>query len=294
MSKFKGQVKVMRLTRRRAHVIQSQHALQSGARQYELERAMNIQMRNIIWTAAAALLMGGLAASAIAQDFATEGLVVMYTFDNDMVDGDKLIDAATDDGESQDGIIHGDPESIEGVIGEAFKFDGSPNVYVEIPAMGDWEAVSVEVWAREDAFAGIQGIVSTWQWVPGKVHFKFQENQIQVDKNGVGKIRYNAEAETWYHIVYTTDAPGNVLILYVNGNEEARDEDGDGALENMNERRIASEHDGRFLNGAIDEMRIYNRVLEADEVMTNFEAKSNRLSVDPRGKMASAWAELKR
>lgn len=254
---------------------------------------MNIRMRNIIWTTAAALLMGGLAAGAIAQDFATEGLVVMYTFDKDMVDGDKLIDAATDDGESQDGIIHGNPESVEGKIGEAFEFDGT-DAYVEIPAMGDWEAVSVEVWAFETAFSGIQGIVSTWAWVPGKVHFKFQENQIQVDKNGVGKIGFNAQAETWYHIVYTTDAPGNVLILYVDGVEVARDETGDGALENMNERRIASEHDGRFLNGAIDEVRIYNRVLEPDEVKKNFEAESNRLSVDPRGKMASAWAELKR
>lgn len=255
---------------------------------------MNIRMRNIIWTAAAALLIGGVAAVAAAQDFVTDGLVVMYTFDKDMVDGDELVDSATDDGESQHGTIHGKPESIEGVIGEAFKFDGSPNTYVEIPAMGDWELVSIEVWAREDAFGGIQGIVSTWQWASGKVHFKFEGNQIQVDKNGVGKIRFNAEAETWYHIVYTTDALGNVLILYVDGEEKERDEDGNGALENMNERRIGSEHDGRFLNGAIDEVRIYNRILEPDEVKKNYNAETNRLSVDPRGKMASAWAELKR
>ncbi len=255
---------------------------------------MNTLTRKIVWAAAAALLLGGVAAGAAAQDFVTDGLVVMYTFDKNGVDGDKLIDAATDDGESQDGIIHGNPESIEGVIGEAFKFDGSPNVYVQIPEMGDWEAVSVEVWAREDAFAGIQGIVSTWQWTSGKVHFKFEGNQIQVDKNGVGKIRFDAQAETWYHIVYTTDAPGNVLILYVDGEEQQRDEDGNGALENMNERRIGSEHDGRFLNGAIDEVRIYNRVLEPEEVEKNFNAETNSLSVDPRGKMASAWAELKR
>ena len=254
---------------------------------------MNMLMRNILWTTAAALLLGGFAAGANA-DFVTKGLVVMYTFDKDMVDGDKLVDAATEDGEAQDGIIHGDPESIEGVIGEAFQFDATPNTYVEIPALGEWEAVTVEVWALETAFAGIQGIVSTWQWASGKVHFKFEGNQIQVDKNGVGKIRFDAAPETWYHIVYTTDAPGNVLILYVDGEERQRDEDGNGALENMNERRIASEHDGRFLNGAIDEVRIYNRVLEPEEVKQNFETETNRLSVDPRGKMASAWAELKR
>ena len=240
-----------------------------------------------------ALAVAGFGWSASAQDFVTKDLAVMYTFDANGVDGDSLIDFATEDGEQQDGTIHGDPEMGEGIIGEAFMFPGA-GTYVEIPAMGDWEQVSVECWAMENAFAGIQGIVSTWQWASGKVHFKFEANQIQVDKNGVGKIRFDAEAGTWYHIVYTTNAPENQLVLYVDGEERQRDEDGNGALENMNERRIGSEHDGRFLNGAIDEVRIYNRVLTADEVMQNFEARTNTLSVDPKGKSATAWAELKR
>ena len=42
--------------------------------------------------------------------------------------------------------------------------------------------------------------------------------------------------------------------------------------ENMDERRIGSEHDGRYLQGMIDEVRIYERVLDEDEVMQNYEA----------------------
>ena len=63
--------------------------------------------------------------------------------------------------------------------------------------------------------------------------------------------------------------------------------------QNMEERRIGSEHDGRFLTGMIDEVRIYNRVLDEKEVKQNFGAKTNKLAVDPAGKLATAWGTMK-
>jgi len=64
--------------------------------------------------------------------------------------------------------------------------------------------------------------------------------------------------------------------------------------ENMDERRIGSEHDGRFLNGMVDNVRIYDRVLTEDEVMQNFEAKSDNLPVEPADKLSTTWGALKR
>jgi len=61
----------------------------------------------------------------------------------------------------------------------------------------------------------------------------------------------------------------------------------------MNERRIASEHNGRFLNGMIDEVRIYDRILTEKEVTQNFKIKSNKLAVDPADKVATTWGYLK-
>ncbi len=66
------------------------------------------------------------------------------------------------------------------------------------------------------------------------------------------------------------------------------------ALELMDERRIGSEHDGRWLNGMMDNVRIYDRVLSADEVMQNFEAKSDQLPVEPAEKLSTTWGALKR
>jgi hypothetical protein len=157
--------------------------------------------------------------------------------------------------------------------------------------MGEMEVDSVECWAYEEAFAGIQGIVSTWQWTAGKVHFKFESNQIQVDKNGTGKLSSDAVAQQWYHIAYTMEVGGQ-FMLYVDG-ELVGEMACNAPAENWHERRIGSEHDGRFLNGMVDEVRVYDRVLDADEVAQNFAAKTNSMAVKPADKIAVCWGKIK-
>ena len=225
-----------------------------------------------------------------AQEFVTEGLVAMYTLDKEDIAGDEVKDMSEN---GNDAKIIGTLKPVEGKIGQALEFDRGPN-YVEIPALGDWEQVSIECWAlTRNLGHDYQGIVSTWQWTAGKVHFKFEGGQIQVHKNDGVKITFNAVTDTWYHIIYTTDVNANQLKLYVNGELVAEGITG-GTLENMDERRIGSEHDGRFLDGMIDEVRIYNRVLNEDEVAQNFSAKSNKLAVEPTGKLATTWGRIKR
>ena len=224
-----------------------------------------------------------------AQDFVTDGLVAIYTLNEADIDGKTVKDIFG----GKDAKMEGDLKSVEGATdgtGEALEFEGDS--YIEIPAMGEFEHVSIECYALEGQFGAIQGIVSTWQWAPGKVHFKFEGNQIQVHKNDGVKIRLNAEAERWYHIVYTSNTADNELKLYVDG--ELVDEGNAGATpENMDERRIGSEHDGRFLIGMIDNVRIYDRILDEDEVAQNFESESDQLPVEPAGKLSMTWGHLK-
>jgi hypothetical protein len=231
-----------------------------------------------------------IAVTAQAQEFVTDGLVAMYTLDKADIDGDTVKDLS---GNGNDATIMGALDFAGGVIGETLVFDRGPN-YVEIPALGAWEQVSIECWAYTVNLGHqYQGIVSTWQWTAGKVHFKFEGGQIQVHKNDGVKITFNAATETWYHIVYTTDTAANELKLYVDGQLVAEGTTG-GALENMDERRIGSEHDdGRYLEGMIDEVRIYNRVLSEDEVAQNFGVQSNKFAVDPSGKLATSWSSVR-
>ena len=230
--------------------------------------------------------------AADAQDFVTDGLVAMYTLNEADIDGKVVKDVFG----GKDAKIMGTLKSVDGATdgsGEALEFEGKPDSYVEIPDLGDFEHVSIECYALEGQFGGIQGIVSTWQWAAGKVHFKFEGNQIQVHKNDGVKIRLNAETDTWYHIIYTSNTKDNELKLYVDG--ELVDEGNAGATpENMQERRIGSEHDGRFLIGMMDNVRIYDRILEEEEVVQNFESQSDQLPVEPAGKLSTTWGTLKR
>jgi len=230
-------------------------------------------------------------ALANAQTFVKDGLVAMWTLDKASISGNTAKDVS---GNGKDAAIKGTLTSIPGVIGECLQFGGTADNYVEIPKMGSFEQVSLECWAMEDTFSGIQGIISTWQWAEGKVHFKFESNQIQVDKNGGGKIVYSDVKEgTWYHIVYTTDTKADKHSLYVNG-KFIIDGPGGTAPEQWDERRMGSEHDGRWLIGKIDEVRVYNRVLTENEIANNYTVKSNDLAaIKPVGKLSTCWGEIK-
>jgi len=225
-----------------------------------------------------------------AQEFVQDGLVAMWTLDKADISGDTVKDVS---GNGNNATIKGTLKSIPGVIGECLQFEGKAETYVEIPKMGSFEQVSVECWAMEDQFSNIEGIVSTWQWEAGKVHFKFESNQIQVDKNGGGKIVSPAEVSKWYHIVYTTDTKATKHSLYVDG-KFVVDGPGGADLEKWDERRIGSEHDGRWLIGKVDEVRVYNRVLTEAEIANNFTVKSNKLAVEPSGKLATCWGVIKK
>ena len=224
-----------------------------------------------------------------AQDFVTDGLVAIYTLNDADIQGKTVKDIFG----GKDAKIEGNLKSVDGATdgtGEALEFEGDS--YIEIPAMGEFDYVTIECYALEGQFSGIQGIVSTWQWAAGKVHFKFEGNQIQVHKNDGVKIRLNAETDRWYHIIYTSNTKDNELKLYVDG--ELVDEGNSGTTpELMDERRIGSEHDGRFLIGMIDNVRIYDRILDEKEVLQNFESESDQLPVEPAGKLSTTWGYLK-
>jgi len=246
----------------------------------------NLKMRILIVSLLVCLFIATLAN---AQGYVKDGLVAMWTLDKASIQGAVVKDVS---GNGKDATMKGTLVSTAGVIGECLQFEGKADNYVEIPKLGSFDLVSLECWAMEDQFSGIQGIISTWQWEDGKVHYKFESNQIQVDKNGGGKIIAPAEVGKWYHIIYTTDTKANVHKLYVDGKFVSEGPAG-ATAEKWDERRIGSEHDGRWLIGKIDEVRLYNRVLTDKEIANNFNVKSSTSAVDSSGKSATCWGIIK-
>jgi len=94
--------------------------------------------------------------------------------------------------------------------------------------------------------------------------------RIRVDAGaGADIIDSTTQAQTgqWYHLAWTYD--GTDLKLYVNGVEETNvvQNTGSGSIYDSNTSfRIGGRSDGFFMNGSADEVRIYNRALNTDEI----------------------------
>ena len=122
---------------------------------------MRLRNIRIICVLAALLTMFCYVTAADAQDFVTDGLVAMYTLNEADLDGKTVKDVLG----KNDAELVGKLNFVEGATdgtGEAMEFEGKPDSYVQIPDMGDFEFVSIECYALEAQFGGIQGIVSTW------------------------------------------------------------------------------------------------------------------------------------
>ena len=87
-----------------------------------------------------------------------------------------------------------------------------------------------------------------------------------------------AETNKWYHIAGTYQANNNIKI-YVNGVLEKTTSIGVTRGTNPNNFSIGQSliFPGRFFNGTIDEVKIYNRALSAEEI----EAEYLAVSVSP-------------
>jgi hypothetical protein len=227
------------------------------------------------------------------QEYITSGLIGFWTMDEEDIQGDTVKDIS---GQNNHGKIGGDPQIVSGKIEEALDFDGEDD-FVTIPDLGNEPAVSVDLWARADEpFPNIRGLLSTFdppQWKAGTTHFKFESNNIDILKNGGGRIQVPAEPNRWYHIGYTCDTEANELKLYVDG-ELIDTVDAGAEPNNLTHLRIGSEHEGRYFPGILDDVRLYNRALTEDEMKQNFEVVDNTITaVQSAGKLAVTWGTLK-
>ncbi|HIE29622.1 TPA: LamG domain-containing protein [Candidatus Poribacteria bacterium] len=231
----------------------------------------------------------------IAQQYVTDGLIGFWTLDQKNIKGD----IANDVWGNNHGKIFGAPQTVKGKIGEALEFDGKDD-YVQLPDMGNEPEVTVEAWTLAhsmppQAHACCIGIVSSApndQWKAGTVHFKFEAGQITVHKQDSVKIRFmDAKLDEWYHVAYTSSIKKNELTLYVNGELIGKDTAG-GTDNNLTHIVIASEHEGRYLPGLVDEVRIYKRILSSDEIERNYQVTTNA-PVQVIGKLSLTWGMIK-
>ena len=198
------------------------------------------------------------------------GLVGLWHFDGDALDSS---------GNSNDGTLHNfvSPHGlVSGMFGQALSFDGVDD-YVECEKNVDiTTAITVEAWIKPSAFTDYDAIVTNFEWPtdPEGWSFRVMSNKKLVWRavlsgNNTYSIISNStmEADNWYHVVLTHDA--SYTRLYINGSLDKEETPG-GTIVNLAKALKIGWDDYavvRVFNGIIDEVRIWDTVLTADQLI---------------------------
>ena len=250
-----------------------------------------------------------------------DGLVHYWSFDR--VNGDIVPDLVGGNGVQ---LVRGetpkvlgggpsDPQIVDGRFGRALWFDGDGDYAHSIAPIEITEDAprTVAAWMKFDEFDDRKQVVVGWGFEGQKDQrcvgelFSITAWGSAVSVWGICNDHITPArfvADTWTHVAATYDGEIN-LVVYVDGevvyDNKAIQAFQTGAGSNgtrftLGQRigtDIAALADRRWTHGAVDEVAIYDRALEQDEVLENMEVGGLSLSVDPAGRAALAWGEIK-
>jgi hypothetical protein len=180
-----------------------------------------------------------------------------------------------------DGTIVG-PSFADAKYGQAMQFDGIDD-YVDAgndSSLNPGAEITMEVWAKIDSYSSSIGAILNKYDGAGKDYYRLHTQYGRFyttieDATGTLIIQLRTDSGTilydvWYHVAFTFDSSGNV-VLYINGEEVKNSTVSHQDIGTGGALYIGALHpaDG-FYNGPIDEVRIYNRALSADEIRAHY------------------------
>lgn len=241
----------------------------------------------------------------VRADVVAKGLVAYWSFDTSSLKGKTVMDVIG----GNDGDFDGNPKSVAGKIGQALQFDGSNGVIVkgtDALSFNKKEELTAAAWfnpAKDDpvgnqAAVGCCGTIIGQRTATGwAIRYDGrnpgQEIEFIVCPNWQGDAGFGAKKVTtgeWHYI--TGVVSKKTMSLYLDGEVVAEGAFAGPMTSTGPQTDIAKASDGSFI-GMIDEVLIYNRALDANEVKQNFQ--SNRFfAVGSNGKLAICWGEIKK
>lgn len=225
-----------------------------------------------------------------------QDLVLYLSFDNDSGN------AATDQSSFNNGAtFQGNPQWISGKFGQALQFDGQTWGEVpDDPSLDLTDAMTIEVWALvEPGGEAIQSAVEKGDsWKDGEYNLAalynggslLQAHDLPADcaDTNVGSSIQDGE---WHFLAGTWD--GSAIKLYIDGAPDAETPCAGTLLTNDDPLFIGARGGtGRFLTGALDEIKIYNYALDGDMILRDMD-NPNPTAVDAKGKLAATWGAIK-
>ena len=244
---------------------------------------------------------------ASAQNAIGGDLVSYWTFDEADMDGETVKDVF---GENH-GTIKGEPQMVEGKVGDALEFNGSSD-FVEVPnspTLNIADAVSIMAWIKPTGgYPNQYGHIAGINRVGGQTedsyylnvgYYNREHDKVSLGIIGEGVVETPLQGQTQVaEDVWTFAAgvfsPGEFMRVYINGQLDGEGTSVPGKMQiaptPFTMGAIVASTDYSF-RGTIDEVIVYKRALTEDEIQTVME--TGPISVDSAGKVATAWGRMK-
>jgi len=203
-----------------------------------------------------------------------DGLICHWKFDEGS--GDRAYDSALENHLWMSWL-----HWTSGVIGGALEFDGqrdgggceyssSLDIYTNQITLSGWINLRKDVGNRE---AAIMARRMVWGLrVFGEGYAGSTGNQLVFQDWGGEGLTYNCisptqlRANQWYHVAATDDA--GMITIYIDGRADWSSSGGYGIPSGVNEGiNVGVEEYTAYFNGLMDDLRVYNRALSAEEIL---------------------------
>ncbi|MBM4429340.1 MAG: PKD domain-containing protein, partial [Chloroflexi bacterium] len=191
------------------------------------------------------------------------------------------------------GVLYNGATFAPGKVGQAFVLDGVDG-YVAFPTVGvpaGTDARTLELWVRMDAvvaaeafFAGYGAFYDAGSYRGYTFHLGASGTRLIFSTMSVMLMGPSLDLGRWYHVAVTCVRPvasGSIVTLWLNGQTVAEYEWG---LAHLNTTPGTTFYIGRIpgwpgdtrrLQGAVDELTVYDRALSGDEILATFIAGSH-------------------
>jgi hypothetical protein len=217
-------------------------------------------------------LLNSSAYSEHTQDFSCGSLVGYWKFDE--TSGSTAYDSS---GNGNNGNVNGSTWTT-GRVGNALSFDGS-NDYVEVqnsPSLNSTQEITVMTWinaSSQQTYAWPR-IACKMFWLNSGWCFLVKNDsrvlrwEIYTPNQRVVNGTTNILDNQWHHVAGTYDK--NNLTIYVDGIFEANLTENADMINNNINLTIGSSG-SQWFKGSIDEVKIYNRALSAEEIRNEYQ-----------------------
>ncbi len=172
-------------------------------------------------------------------------------------------------GKGNNGSIIGSPVWSLGNRSRALRFDGVDD-NIQVPSSSSLNPgpdMTMAAWVYWAGGTGDKNIITKESSYEMRVNGGYV-NYATTPWDWRGGTSSPVSQNQWAFVAVTNDADG-LQKIYINGVEKFSYSSGGAIVSNTNPLEIASRYTGtiNFFNGLIDEPRVYNRVLSADEIL---------------------------